>query len=356
MFADLELLVLELLVYELQHDKVAVRIYREMYLKEPAAPSTLTTMPEEFNFNSQDHTGNTYLVSAIIEGDVSKVQQMLQHGADPNRISQNNKSPLMYAVDRGDDSLVTLLKNRGAHINAEFAGKTALHYAVSKQSAHMVEVLIQHGAYIEASSDKYTPLLRAAQLGQPEIVRTLCQSRAKVNATCPYKLTSLHWAVYGQEKAVQKGQADVDDFHEVVRILLRSQADVNAVDGEGKTPLHYAVERGDEDSARVLLETSSALDLPLDLGAKDQWGRTPLDLAIKDQRYELVSLLLGKGAPHPENPPSSPPPPLKSILRKHSVGSAQGSRSATSASKGTRRSSEPQKPRKWPISTRSYNT
>ena len=320
-----------------------------MYLRELAAESTLFTMPEDFNFNSQDHTGNTYLVSAIIEGDVFKVQQMLQHGADPNQFSHDKKSPLMYAVDRGDYNLITLLKNRGALINAEVAGNTALHYAVGKKSLRMVEALVEHGACIEASAGKYTPLLCAAQLGQPDIVSTLCHSGARVNATCPYKLTSLHWAVYGQEKAGKNGQADVNDFLEVLRILLQNQADVNIVDGEGKTPLHYAVERGDEDSARVLLETSSALGLRLDLGAKDQWGRTPLDLAIKYQKYELVNLLLGKGAPRPENLPSSPPLPLKSLLRKYSVGSAQGPRSATSAIKETRRSSEPQNPRKWPI-------
>ncbi|MCJ1356358.1 MAG: hypothetical protein MMC33_006353 [Icmadophila ericetorum] len=310
---------------------------------------------KHFDFNGLDPSGKTYLASVVAKGNIMDVQKMLKCYADPNQVS-TDKTPLMYAMDCQNTSvrkeLVSLLVHHGADMNVEIAGRTVLHHAVSKQDSSMVDILLKHGAQLEVSADESSPLLLAAQLGQREIVLALCQRQAKVNATCSEKLTPLHWAVSGQEQAGQEGHSVVDDFHEVLRILLHHGADVNALDGEKKTPLHHAVDRGDEGSAKVLLDTSSALGLHLDLEAKDLCGRTPLHSAIKDQSLELIKLLLQKGATQPDNLQISAPA-IKNILRKHSVGSSQAPRSPTSSSKLGRRSPEPGK---WPFLRKLSNT
>ena len=79
------------------------------------------------------------------------------------------------------------------------------------------------------------------------------------------------------------------DLTEVER-LLNEGADVGARDQFGNTPLHVACYHGHTDIVRLLLERGA------DVGARDQFGDTPLHLACEWCAYNTIEILIERGA------------------------------------------------------------
>ena len=282
--------------------------------------------------NGVDSNGFSHLVSAILEGSPIKVERILQQGADPDQVSKE-KSPLMYAIDRGVAEIILHLKNKGAGINTEVKGKTPLIYAIEHRAGRMIEFLCELGVDIEASSRKYTPLLRAAQLKYPEVVRTLCQHKAKINATCSGNYTALHCAIasqYTSEYSSSRGEVC-----ETLAVLLENHADPNAKDGEGKTPLYHALQEKDEACVKFMLNGSWNIDLE----AQDCHGWTPLYFAIRTRQYGLVKLCLEKGAIVPIALPRDITKDISDLIKGKRRASATSSSTETASLHGPRSSS-----------------
>ena len=287
--------------------------------------------------NGVDSNGFSHLVSAILEGSPIKVERILQQGADPDQVSKE-KSPLMYAIDRGVAEIILHLKNKGAGINTEVKGKTPLIYAIEHRAGRMIELLCEIGVDIEASSRKYTPLLRAAQLKYPEVVRTLCQRKAKINATCSGDYTALHCAISNLYSSSR------GEVCETLAVLLENHADPNAKDGEGKTPLHHALQENDKACVSFLLNGSWNIDLE----AQDCHGWTPLNFAIRTRQYSLVELCLEKGAIVPVALPKDITRPISDLIKGKRRASATSSSTETASLQGLRSSSS----RRYSIETK----
>ena len=119
-----------------------------------------------------------------------------------------------------------------------------------------------------------TVLHWAAAHGTESAVKSLLDAGAEVDAQDVYGCTPLHWAgAYG--------------VAENVKLLLDAGADIDARNEHKRTPLHETVmekENGTE-ALYALLHNHPDLD------ARDNTGRTPLDLADDLHNYEAVNAL-----------------------------------------------------------------
>ena len=104
--------------------------------------------------NSIYPNGQTLLIAAIERQNRPMVEFLIQAGADLNKRDFYDRTPLMYAVDRKDDSkeavaIVQCLLASAAEADAKNKqGRTALMYAAYRGAAHMTDILLSAGAAI----------------------------------------------------------------------------------------------------------------------------------------------------------------------------------------------------------------
>ena len=204
-----------------------------------APPSVVDLL--DFNGNPRR---NGEVVRAAHDGDLAKVKQLIEAGADPNSCDANGMGTLLtfhpevtkYLLSQGADpnlqrnenispvlvgivysgnlECVRLLLEGGADVNRqnEHNHETALHYAASGEHVEMVKLLLDHGADLGAKTKPRmrtnflwrdarvrgeTPLHRAAAWGSPEVIRLLLDAGANpstidINKDTPLSYASWH--------------------------------------------------------------------------------------------------------------------------------------------------------------------
>jgi len=217
---------------------------------------------------------STFHVAAGM-GDLARVKNHIEQGADVNTQDELGWTPLYWAASLGQIEVAKLLIDKGADVRtAATDGGIALYQAAQAGDNEVVELLIANGAEIDAKGmGGWTSLHRAVQSGHREVVQLLLANGAEIDAKGMGGWTPLHCAV-------QSGH------REVVQLLLANGADVNAKDSRDRTPLFLALRRGRKEVLPLLLAHGA------DVNAKNRTGITPLDLAIGSEDIEIIELFL----------------------------------------------------------------
>jgi ankyrin repeat protein len=263
------------------------------------------------DINKPDMNGSTPLFIAAQYGHLEIVNALLEKGADINKANNISLTPLIIAILNDRVEVVKALLEKGADINiTNNRGATPLHLA-AYHNVEIVKALLEKGADInKPDTNGDTPLYNAAEFGDVEIVNALLEKGADINIANKTGATPLF---IGVEKGdidivnalLEKG-ADINksltdgttplyiaaenDNVEIVEALLEKGADINKADTEGTTPLLIAAERGHVGIVDVLLEKGA------DINKADTNGLTPLFIAAQNNYLDIVNELLEKGA------------------------------------------------------------
>uniref|UniRef100_A0A1I8GRT2 ANK_REP_REGION domain-containing protein n=1 Tax=Macrostomum lignano TaxID=282301 RepID=A0A1I8GRT2_9PLAT len=182
-----------------------------------------------------------------INGNVLKLEQLLQRGADPDSKDATGRSAIHWASERGQEGAVRLLINWMAQVDLQ-------------------------------DNDGQSPLHLAAWHDHSIIVELLTEAHADVNIKRTFGASALHIAA-------GKG------FEKVVKLLLSSRADSNSKRVDHVTPLLLAAQKGYTILLRAMLSKANA-----DPNLSDNRGVTPLCAAAYSGSSDSIAELVLAGA------------------------------------------------------------
>lgn len=259
----------------------------------------------------RDSTGRTALMFAAGAASVEVLRVLLQSNADIEARNCAGHSCLMFAVGAGiplDSAAnvrrallhleaVRFLLDEGCPVDtATCYGLTPLMLACASGRVNMIQLLLERGADPRAQSDiGLTALVMAADKGNGEAVMCLLSAAADPNHT------------YGSRRTPLMGAA-AQAHTRVVEALLSGKADPNAISEEGQTPLLFAVEKGLKDGLVCPIKgeevqkpdaeatVAALLGAWADPNLAGQKRRSPLHVACAGGRAGLVEQLITAGA------------------------------------------------------------
>lgn len=227
----------------------------------------------------------TALSLAIQGGQIPIIQALLNAGADPNLPDETDdglaaSSPLMqaastfFATNRRD--MVRLLIQRGANLNQQDAeGRTALMAALGHSNMDVIETLIEAGVDLDIQDNEGNTVLMMVELDKStKLANLLKQAGASQKGLKEVELLQSiehndinRVKVLLQEKlnlnarlgeTTMLCRATTEGHPEIAQLLIEAGADVNQRASEGYfNPLLYAAYRGDLEIVRILLEAGA---------------------------------------------------------------------------------------------------
>ncbi|XP_075003173.1 ankyrin repeat domain-containing protein 26 isoform X3 [Calonectris borealis] len=198
---------------------------------------------KKYGIDGRDKAERTPLHLACANGHVDVVTYLVENKCKLNLFDNDNRSPLMKAVQCQQEKCVAILLEHGADPNlADADGNTALHLAVTSPNTSVAGLLLEHNANIDVQNKEgYTPLILAVTEHHEEMVEFLLKKGADVHARDQCERTPLMTAASGGEL-------------NLIKVLLRYGADVSHKDTNGWTAEDYAVIHGYSSLSKQLAE------------------------------------------------------------------------------------------------------
>jgi ankyrin repeat protein len=304
------------------------------------------------NLNVKDATsGRTPLFCAVECANFGLVEVLLQNGCDANSEDSRRRTPFFQAMKNNDpitsrlllektfitegrglmlflaaennfETIMELLlvnSTRTERLFRDSKGLTPLHLAVRNGFETITRQIITHSSQEERNSkdnEGLTPLHWAVRNGFEAITRLILldSGREERNSKDNEGLTPLHWAAR-------------NGFEEITSLLLRylDPVEMQITDNKGLTPLHWAAINGFETTIEQLLvyanpqnmlsrdssgrralhsaamngreqEVKALLERTTNIDCVDNWGQTPLMLAVQNNNIPIIELLVEHGA------------------------------------------------------------
>jgi ankyrin repeat protein len=239
------------------------------------------------------------IVDAAERGDRAAVLGMLAKGVNPNTVSADGTTALMWAASNDDVELVRALVKAGANVKLKnHFGTTAITEAAVVGSAPILNVLVKAGADPNTKNpEAETPIMAAARSGKVDAAKVLVEAGADVNAK----------ESFGGQSAIMWAAAESQP--EMVKYLASKGADVNArglvrnwerkviteprpkdLNQGGFTPLLYAAREGCTECARQLVAAGA------DMNEQDPHGVTALNMALFNLHFAFAKYMVEAGA------------------------------------------------------------
>eukprot|EP00388_Colpodella_angusta_P034367 GDKK01032101.1.p1 GENE.GDKK01032101.1~~GDKK01032101.1.p1 ORF type:complete len:199 (-),score=3.07 GDKK01032101.1:20-616(-) len=158
-------------------------------------------------------------------------ERLISLGANVNAIDNNNRAPLLHAIQNTNAPVACLLIRAGSWVNGPAqATSTALAQAclfVPSRSMPIINCLLEHGASVNTNTSDMSPLHVAADRCYTDILRRLLDAGADIDALTSDGDTALHNVA---------SLCDVDS----IRLLTAEGADVRSSNRLAMSPLALA--------------------------------------------------------------------------------------------------------------------
>ena len=232
----------------------------------------LTSPNMRDNINITDHDGKTPLAWAVRRGDIAAARLLLEYGADCNQQDTIIRwSPLFYAI-LASLTCVNLLLEAGADIEARTkAFHTPLHQAAGVylnddlKGLEIVQCLLKKGCRIDARNFfGRTALHIAADRGNEAIANYLIAKGADISSL----------DARGRNAFIE---AVRNNLHTTIGLLLRYGPDFTGLI-ESKGFVHLAAEFADARSLQILAHGNLKRR---DINQKDRSGLTPIQIGLR---------------------------------------------------------------------------
>jgi ankyrin repeat protein len=275
-----------------------------------------------------DNLGQDALHYAEAIGDKETIAMVKQAGKNFPMPAERNISDFSLATtSRMDQSLIKAIEGDGQNIGdivgggkvslyaTDRQGRNALYLAVESGDPTKLGMLMRYHPNVDAqTTPQYHPLALAAQKNDPALVEPLLSKHPKLDLYDNTGLAPLHYAVQHGEKGVavagllaqQGANIDLPTLHTgktplmlscvesaattTTSMLLAAGANVHRRDMDGNTAAHYVVQGKCASAIHTLAEHHA------DLNAANKMQHTPLTMATKLQKNEVLKLLLAEGA------------------------------------------------------------
>jgi len=278
-----------------------------------------------------EERGDTALMAAVRQGDLARIQVLLDHGADPNVSNEFGTTPLLFSAAQSvkgqaqpiSGQVIKLLLQHGANVNAQaINGRNALMAAAGSGSIENVQILLAAGAnpnlqskngdsaLLEATARGHTDVVIALLLadananlkdinGQTPLMVAIRQAPQYSRVRSPYEVIADALLAHGANPDIRdhNGQSPVTlvaagDKNVLIYPLIDHHANINVTDptAAGATPLIIAARHGNTALVKALLRAHP------DLTYRDQNGETALEYASQLHFSEIVTLLSHAGA------------------------------------------------------------
>jgi len=249
--------------------------------------------------------GLTALHYAALTGNSQMARFFLEHGANPNAVSEYGETPLHLALKQdihgrkwvpgnGDrwndpDFRIELMLD---YIAYDSDGEEEYHIAMDTIHKHRLDVvntLLDHPEIDMTARDAYGASLlhciRYGESGSQTILQMLLEKNISVSVRNLKGQTPLHLACLA-------GDANC------LPILIGNGANAMFADEDGLNALHYAARSGDEKTIRLLLDIATDGDSKALATARDRRGRNTLHHLLSGSEgghLEAVQCLLTNG-------------------------------------------------------------
>ena len=283
---------------------IKVYIAVSLFLLSFALYSQEITNSEIFtNYNNGEETvnSNSIFFTAIENGDISKVRELLKNGTDVNSTNAEGWSALHLAVKANKPAIVKeLLSHKKINMNPTLPvdsvftdtdtkwyadGQTPLLLASYYGYSDIVTMLLSYGADILAkdSIDDAMAIHIASAKGYYKVVEAILDSAAArnskidiVNAGDNTGTTPLMWAAMNNQVTV-------------ISILIKYKANVNMQDDDGWTPLHFAAASDSYRAAEILLNNGADANIADIDGKRAVNVTTDTDIEALLNKYMTVT-------------------------------------------------------------------
>jgi ankyrin repeat protein len=193
---------------------------------------------------------------------VRVAELLLERGTDINARDKFEWTPLHYASNNGRHEIAQVLLSHGVKANLDNRlGETPLHLVrqgkySSQDGVRVAQLLLNAGLDVNARDKRnWTPLHAASYYGRPQIAQVLLDHGAITMAGDDQGKTPLHQVSDGIFESLEAGCL-------IAELLLERGVDPNAYDINLETPLHVASRRGRPEIVQVLLGHTTMMNAP----------------------------------------------------------------------------------------------